>query len=80
MFTGLYFQEGNWVWERTKEPMGYTNWKLGEPNNVFSDGSIENCLHLTSKSYGMESQWNDFPCSYNQWFKMFRPLCQLFNE
>jgi Lectin C-type domain len=46
--------EGSFVWV-TGEPVTYTNWNSGEPNN--SNG-IEDCVEI----YGSHGGWNDLPC------------------
>ncbi|CAG2209280.1 unnamed protein product [Mytilus edulis] len=51
------FSEGQWEWASTGEPLDYSNWFPGEPNN--SNGQ-EDCL-LTGGVY--KTFWNDSPCS-----------------
>ena len=36
------FQEGGWVWVRTGEPLGFSAWSQGNPDNL----NGEDCLHL----------------------------------
>ena len=50
------FQEGSWAWIRTGEPIEFSAWQQGQPDNA---GNDENCLHLMFK-WGYK--WNDFPC------------------
>lgn len=47
--------EGKFVWFSTGRPVnGYTNWRLGEPNNKNDN---ENCLTML-----INGRWNDEPC------------------
>lgn len=50
-------KEGTWVWV-TGEPVTYTNWAPGEPNNWAND---EDCATGNRDS---TPGWNDFPCWY----------------
>lgn len=47
--------EGSWVWV-TGEPMPYSNWRDGEPNN--SNG-LEHCMVVEGDNGGL---WDDRPC------------------
>ncbi len=47
--------EGVWTWDA--EPMTYTNWRAGEPNN---GNGVENCLALISNQGGA---WDDNNCN-----------------
>lgn len=49
-----------WEWASTENPVGYTNWSSGEPNN--EDG-VENCVEMKPSG-----DWNDHPCSSSQAF------------
>jgi hypothetical protein len=51
--------EGTWVW-CSGEPVTYTNWNSGEPNNMGS----ENWAYLMSR--GVTGLWNDVGVSYTQ--------------
>ncbi|XP_033759064.1 perlucin-like protein [Pecten maximus] len=48
--------EGRWVWVRTGQSFGFTNWASGEPSN--SNG-VEDCVILNGESF---ADWNDAPC------------------
>jgi len=48
--------EGSWAWIRTGEPIEFSAWRQGQPDNALDN---ENCLHLISK---WDYKWNDFPC------------------
>jgi hypothetical protein len=53
--------EGTWRWVTGPEdgdPLGYTNWNAGEPNNAGN----EDCAQFLLGS-GMNGQWNDLPCA-----------------
>ncbi|OWF47823.1 perlucin-like protein [Mizuhopecten yessoensis] len=49
-------REGRWIWIRTGQTFGFTDWASGEPNNANSN---EDCLALSGESL---SAWNDVPC------------------
>ena len=51
------FQEGSWAWIRTGEPIEFSAWRQGQPDNGGNDE--ENCLHIIFK---WEYTWNDFSC------------------
>ncbi len=54
LWIGLYIDDdGNWNWV-TEEPVSYTHWMAGEPNNYFSqDYPFENVA-------AFRPEWNDF--------------------
>ena len=54
--------EGAWVWSPSNTSVSYTNWKVGEPNDVAGG---EHCLHFKG-----DGRWNDERCS-----KGFRYVC-----
>ncbi len=47
--------EGTWTWDG--EPMSYTNWRAGEPNN---GNGVENCMLIESNNGGA---WDDRNCN-----------------
>ena len=47
-------REGNFVWEQSGEKPTFTNWLVGEPNNLNQN---EDCVELKS-----DGGWNDIPC------------------
>ena len=51
-------KEGTFVWDLTRQPVGYSNWLPGQPDNY---GGNENCMHIIS---GDPGKWNDAPCDY----------------
>ncbi|KAK3102131.1 hypothetical protein FSP39_009047 [Pinctada imbricata] len=55
-------QEGNWIWIKDREPVGYNNWAPGEPNNKDSE---ENCLEYFKEQL---FKWNDAPCRLRRRF------------
>ena len=68
------FQEGSWVWIRTGEPISFSAWRQGQPD----DGNAldnENCLHLISK---WDYRWNDFSCVNDLDYQGIpnKPICQ----
>lgn len=50
-------QEALWVW-LTGELMGYTNWRIGEPNDSGTTG--EDCMVIEGDNGGL---WDDRPCA-----------------
>ena len=52
-------EEGNWKWV-TGEPISFTNWDSGEPNNY--NGNEDYAIF--SREFD-ESTWNDVDCSYS---------------
>jgi len=48
--------ENKWVWTTTRQPVRYTNWAPGEPNNV---GKWEHFLGIRVE--GRTVKWFDFP-------------------
>jgi hypothetical protein len=61
--------EGTWVWING-DPVTYTNWHPGEPNNVYSSfwRQDEDCMQYNR--YG-DGTWNDEWCSQS-----FRFICE----
>ncbi|XP_050514759.1 macrophage mannose receptor 1-like [Diabrotica virgifera virgifera] len=54
--SGYKDKENKWFWLKG-DPVVFTNWKVGEPNNA---GSNEECLTVLKSGTG--SLWNDVPC------------------
>jgi hypothetical protein len=52
-------EEGNFVWA-SGEPVSYTNWCTGEPNNG-NGGAEESCVHMIRNGLGGAGLWNDLP-------------------
>jgi len=50
-------EEGNWVWVNG-EPVNYTNWCDGEPNNDSGENTSENAAVMNSQA---GTCWNDIP-------------------
>jgi hypothetical protein len=50
---------GGWEWV-TGEPLSYTNWRAGEPNNEISAGFSENHMQFFSGPGTRANTWNDF--------------------
>ena len=62
--------EGIYIWDSTGQPLSYTNWMAGDPN----DGDAfpgENCggMIMLEMSGG---QWADVPCDFR-----LPPFCQI---
>lgn len=49
--------EGQWVWKKSKYPLGYQGWQKSEPNG----GVLENCLHIYE--FNQDGVWNDINCA-----------------
>ncbi|XP_021347184.1 low affinity immunoglobulin epsilon Fc receptor-like isoform X2 [Mizuhopecten yessoensis] len=74
-FLGGYLSttERKWIWRRTGEQFGYTDWAPNEPNNHQDLG--EECLMLYGRTL---FQWNDVRCSKTFFFickKSVRVTC-----
>ena len=50
-------EEGMFVWKSTGQPLSYTNWAQGEPNDY---GTGEDCAALSI--YGSRRYWDDKCC------------------
>ncbi|XP_050514837.1 macrophage mannose receptor 1-like [Diabrotica virgifera virgifera] len=69
--TGAFWTSGHkidnkWFWLKG-EPITFTNWNDGEPNNKRGN---ENCLTVFKSGTG--SLWNDDPCDFK-----FIPVCEI---
>ncbi|XP_050720783.1 C-type lectin mannose-binding isoform-like isoform X4 [Eriocheir sinensis] len=61
-------EEGNFFWMSNGQPVTYTNWNAGEPNNFqYENGEMEHCLELWNRD-GKGLKWNDSPCSFETYF------------
>ncbi|CAG0900708.1 unnamed protein product [Darwinula stevensoni] len=61
-------EEGDFFWLSTGQPVTYTNWNAGEPNNfIYENGEEEHCLELWNRD-GKGLKWNDTPCSFQTYF------------
>ncbi|CAB4014245.1 Hypothetical predicted protein, partial [Paramuricea clavata] len=48
---------GNWTWEfRSKDPLNYKNWQIGEPNGL----GVERCTEMYG--HAQAGYWNDASC------------------
>ena len=52
-------QEGRFVWVHNNQPIVFSNWKPGEPNN---NGGNEDCCMMGYYTHGAD-QWNDWQCN-----------------
>ena len=48
--------EGNWVYDSSNQPIAFSNWSEGEPNN---SGNNEDCGEQWG---GNKGAWNDISC------------------
>ena len=64
-------QEGTWVWNDTGRVADYTNWYLGEPNNV---GGNEDCAVLSGSDFYFVN-WYDVNCEKGFWNA--KPICEI---
>ncbi|XP_063884292.1 mannose-binding protein-like isoform X2 [Scylla paramamosain] len=61
-------EEGSFFWMSNGQPVTYTNWNAGEPNNFqYENGEMEHCLELWNRD-GKGLKWNDSPCSFETFF------------
>ncbi|XP_069188489.1 macrophage mannose receptor 1 isoform X1 [Procambarus clarkii] len=61
-------EEGRFFWMSNGQPITYTNWNAGEPNNFqYENGEMEHCLELWNRD-GKGLKWNDSPCSFETFF------------
>ena len=49
--------EGQFIWQHSSKPLGWSNWNGGEPNNNFGN---EDCVLLLKSLYNRK--WNDADC------------------
>ena len=69
------FQEGNWIWVRTRENINYTAWEPNEPNDNLNQED-EDCLHMIFDGI-IRYKWNDYPCNNSELRGTdMKPLCQ----
>ncbi|VEN45165.1 unnamed protein product [Callosobruchus maculatus] len=60
--SGRRYDGGNkWIWGATGNPIHYTNWRAGQPDN---QQKVENCLELTHLVDSGQIKWSDVPCDY----------------
>ncbi|XP_076031590.1 brevican core protein triforce isoform X2 [Oratosquilla oratoria] len=61
-------EEGRFFWMSNGNPITFTNWNAGEPNNFqYENGEEEHCLELWNRD-GKGLKWNDSPCSFETFF------------
>ena len=62
--------EGQFVYESTSEPISYSNWADGEPND---NGGTEDCVFIYANTNG---KWNDGDF-YSEFFSVCEkePIC-----
>ncbi|KAK3876306.1 hypothetical protein Pcinc_018899 [Petrolisthes cinctipes] len=61
-------EEGRFFWMSNGQPVTFTNWNAGEPNNFqYENGEMEHCLELWNRD-GKGLKWNDSPCSFETFF------------
>lgn len=58
-------KEDNWVWGNKEEPITFTNWWPGEPNDKYG----EDCMEM--RYWG---KWNDVDCYTNNYYICERPV------
>lgn len=58
-------EEGEFEWI-TGEPMEFTAWAEGEPNNGGPDGADEDCVILTVTDPSRPDSWDDRRCGTTQ--------------
>uniref|UniRef100_A0A6P7FD54 Macrophage mannose receptor 1-like n=1 Tax=Diabrotica virgifera virgifera TaxID=50390 RepID=A0A6P7FD54_DIAVI len=60
-------EDNKWTWLKG-EPLEFTNWNAGEPNNGRGN---EDCLTVTVFKSDNHSLWNDEPCGWG-----YTPVCE----
>ena len=73
------FQEGAWVWVRTGEPLDFSAWFPGQPDNGDEPYNNQHCAmyFVDYIKYGGTQIWNDLECFFANAFKYKnRPICQ----
>ena len=58
--------EDDWVWESDKSKLLFSDWHVGQPNNVDDD---EDCGQI--RWHNRLYQWNDGPCQ-----RLFLYICE----
>ena len=69
------FQEGTWIWVRTGEPLDFSAWGPGKPDNKAPYN--EDCAMFFA--YDPDFKWNHLECSVANTEKFANhPICQFF--
>jgi photosystem II stability/assembly factor-like uncharacterized protein len=63
-------QETNFVW-MSREPLTYTNWAEGEPNNFWDGGE-----HWVVMNWGTGGTWNDLGLNSGEWSSVTRAVIE----
>ncbi len=63
--------EGEWVWS-SGEPVTYTNWAPGEPNNMWASGE-----HYAHINWGSNGEWNDIGLDSPEWDAVTEGIVEL---
>ena len=66
-------REGHFIWETSRTPMTYNNWRPGAPDNL---RRIENCIQML-KSTGT---WNDLPCNTTDFSLRQDTMCEILHD
>ena len=62
--------EGRFVHDSNNEPLSFTYWNKGEPNNSPYFGGAENCVATSWRN-----KWGDIPCDSSESFHKFSAVC-----
>ena len=58
-------EEGHFVWQHSNQSLSWSNWKKGEPNNVYNN---QNCVVMINDTLTEHCwQWDDYYCDLDQW-------------
>jgi hypothetical protein len=63
--------QDHWVWTATGQPLNYTNWAPGEPNNV---GGVEHYIAIVVK--GRSITWYDAPAHHWPGHDYIKTICE----
>lgn len=65
IWTSGTIQGDDYYWMGNGNPIEYTNWHNGEPNEMIYHGQVEKCLGL---GYYEDFTWNDAICDDELYF------------
>lgn len=66
LWIGLFYEQGDWRWFKTREPANYTNWEQGEPQ-------VWDRCAMYAKSLGTFVWRGSYQCS---WKPFYNFICE----